>query len=130
MGNVVIEDNVEIGANSTIDRATLGNTLICKVKIDNLVQIAHNVEIGTNTVIASQTGVAGSTKLESSAFCWSGGHSRTFTHSRWNDSGCSKPEYQIRLKHLIRHIRATRSAGKSIFRRSSCCLQNLSDLQK
>ncbi|MDO9153216.1 MAG: UDP-3-O-(3-hydroxymyristoyl)glucosamine N-acyltransferase [Paludibacter sp.] len=63
-GNVILEDNVEIGANTTIDRATLGSTIIRKgVKIDNLVQIAHNVEIGENTVIASQTGISGSTKL-------------------------------------------------------------------
>ena len=63
-GNVILEDDVEIGANTTIDRATLGSTIIHKgVKIDNLVQIAHNVEIGENTVIASQSGVAGSTKI-------------------------------------------------------------------
>jgi UDP-3-O-[3-hydroxymyristoyl] glucosamine N-acyltransferase len=63
-GNVVIEDNVEIGANTTIDRATLGSTIIRKgAKIDNLVQIAHNVEIGENTVIAAQTGISGSTKV-------------------------------------------------------------------
>lgn len=64
IGNVIIEDNVEIGAVSTIDRATLGSTIIRKgVKLDNQIQIAHNVEIGENTVIASQTGVAGSTKI-------------------------------------------------------------------
>ncbi|MEW5675406.1 UDP-3-O-(3-hydroxymyristoyl)glucosamine N-acyltransferase [Flavobacterium enshiense] len=64
IGNVIIEDNVEIGACSTIDRATLGSTIIRKgVKLDNQIQIAHNVEIGENTVIASQTGVAGSTKI-------------------------------------------------------------------
>jgi len=64
IGNVIIEDHVEIGANTTIDRATLGSTIIRKgVKIDNLIQIAHNVEIGENTVIAAQTGVAGSTKI-------------------------------------------------------------------
>ena len=64
IGNVVIEDFVEIGANSAIDRATMGSTIIRKgVKLDNLVQIAHNVEIGENTVIAGQTGVAGSTKI-------------------------------------------------------------------
>lgn len=63
-GSVLIEDNVEIGANSTIDRATLGFTIIRKgVKLDNQIQIAHNVEIGKNTVIASQTGIAGSTKI-------------------------------------------------------------------
>lgn len=64
IGNVIIEEHVEIGANTTIDRATLGSTIIHKgVKLDNLIQIAHNVEIGENTVIAAQTGVAGSTKI-------------------------------------------------------------------
>jgi UDP-3-O-[3-hydroxymyristoyl] glucosamine N-acyltransferase len=64
IGNVIIEDNVEIGANTTIDRATLGSTIIRKgVKLDNLIQVAHNVEIGENTVIAAQTGIAGSTKI-------------------------------------------------------------------
>ena len=64
LGNVVVEDFVEIGANSTIDRATMGSTIIRKgVKLDNLVQIAHNVEIGNNTVIAAQTGISGSSKV-------------------------------------------------------------------
>lgn len=64
IGNVVIEDYVEIGANTTIDRATLGSTVIKKgVKLDNLIQIAHNVEVGENTVIAAQTGIAGSTRI-------------------------------------------------------------------
>jgi len=64
IGNVLIEDHVEIGANTTIDRATMGSTIIRKgVKLDNLIQIAHNVEIGENTVISAQTGVAGSTKI-------------------------------------------------------------------
>ena len=64
LGNVVIEDNVEIGSNTTIDRATMGSTYIRKgVKLDNLIQIAHNVEIGENTVIAAQCGISGSTKL-------------------------------------------------------------------
>jgi UDP-3-O-[3-hydroxymyristoyl] glucosamine N-acyltransferase len=64
IGNVVIEDDVEIGACTTIDRATLGSTIIRKgVKLDNQIQIAHNVEIGENTVIAAQTGIAGSTKI-------------------------------------------------------------------
>ena len=64
IGNVIIEDNVEIGANTTIDRATMGSTIIHQgVKLDNLIQIAHNVEIGKNTVIAAQSGVAGSTKI-------------------------------------------------------------------
>ena len=64
IGNVIIENNVEIGACTTIDRATLGSTIIRNgVKLDNQIQIAHNVEIGSNTVIASQTGIAGSSKI-------------------------------------------------------------------
>ena len=63
-GNVIIEDNVDIGAGTTIDRATLGSTIIRKgVKLDNQIQIAHNVEIGEHTAIAAQTGIAGSTKI-------------------------------------------------------------------
>ena len=64
VGNIVIEDNVDIGANTTIDRATLESTIIRKgVKVDNLIQIAHNVEIGKDTVVAAQTGISGSTKI-------------------------------------------------------------------
>ena len=64
IGNVVIEDNVEIGANTAVDRATMGSTIIRRgVKLDNLVQIGHNVEIGENTVMAGQTGIAGTTKI-------------------------------------------------------------------
>lgn len=72
IGNVIIEDDVEVGANTTIDRATLGTTIIRKgVKLDNHIQVAHNVEIGENTVIAAQTGIAGSTKIGSN--CMIGG---------------------------------------------------------
>ncbi|MBO4741882.1 MAG: UDP-3-O-(3-hydroxymyristoyl)glucosamine N-acyltransferase [Bacteroidales bacterium] len=64
IGNVIIEDNVEIGANTCIDRATLGSTIVHKgVKLDNLCQIAHNVVVGENTAMASQSGVAGSSKI-------------------------------------------------------------------
>lgn len=64
IGNVILEDFVDIGANSTIDRATMGSTIIRKgAKIDNLVQIGHNVEVGSNTAMAAQTGIAGSTKV-------------------------------------------------------------------
>ncbi len=65
VGNVIIEDNVEIGANSTVDSATIGSTIIKSgVKLDNLIQIGHNCEIGENTVMAAQVGIAGSTKIE------------------------------------------------------------------
>jgi UDP-3-O-[3-hydroxymyristoyl] glucosamine N-acyltransferase len=64
IGNVLIEDNVEIGANTTIDRATIGSTIIrAGAKLDNLIQVAHNVEVGNNSVIAAQSGISGSTKL-------------------------------------------------------------------
>jgi len=64
IGNVILEDNVEVGSNTTIDRATMGSTTVRKgAKLDNLLQIAHNVEIGSNTVIAAQTGISGSTKV-------------------------------------------------------------------
>ena len=64
IGNVIVEDNVEIGANATIDRATIGSTIIRSgAKLDNLIQIAHNVEIGNSTVVAAQSGISGSTKV-------------------------------------------------------------------
>ena len=64
IGNVILEDNVEVGSNTTIDRATMGSTIIRRgVKIDNLCQIAHNVEIGRNTAMAAQVGIAGSAKI-------------------------------------------------------------------
>ena len=72
IGIAILEDNVEIGANTCIDRATMGATIIHKgVKLDNLVQIAHNVEVGANTVMASQVGIAGSTKV--GEWCMFGG---------------------------------------------------------
>jgi len=64
VGNVILEDYVEIGANTTVDRATMGSTILRKgVKLDNLIMIAHNVEVGENTVMAAQVGIAGSTKV-------------------------------------------------------------------
>jgi UDP-3-O-[3-hydroxymyristoyl] glucosamine N-acyltransferase len=84
IGNVVIEDYVEIGANACIDRATLGSTIIKKgVKLDNLIQIAHNCEVGENTVIASQTGIAGSTKIGKN--CMFGGQVGVTGHIRIGD---------------------------------------------
>ena len=72
IGNVIIEDNVEIGANTTVDRATMGSTIIRKgAKLDNLIQVAHNCVVGSNTVMAAQCGIAGSTKI--GANCMIGG---------------------------------------------------------
>ena len=72
MGIVIIEDEVEIGANTCVDRSTMGQTIIHKgVKLDNLIQVAHNCEIGENTVMSAQAGMAGSTKI--GAWCMVGG---------------------------------------------------------
>ena len=79
IGNVILEKNVEIGANTTIDRATLGSTVIKKgVKLDNQIQIVHNVEIGNNTVIAGHVAIAGSTKIGKN--CMIGGNSSIAGH--------------------------------------------------
>ena len=79
VGNVIIEDHVEIGANTTIDRATMGSTIIRKgVKLDNLIQIGHNVEIDENTVIAAQSGISGSTRIGKN--CMLGGQVGTVGH--------------------------------------------------
>ncbi len=83
-GNVIIEDNVEIGANSTIDRAVFGSTIIKKgTKIDNLVQIAHNCEIGQNSILVSQVGISGSTKMGRNVVM--GGQSATAGHLEITD---------------------------------------------
>jgi len=84
LGNVILEDDVEIGANTTIDRAVMGSTIIRRgVKLDNLIQIAHNVEVGEHTVMAAQTGVAGSTKIGNN--CMLGGQVGLAGHLKIGD---------------------------------------------
>ena len=84
IGIAILEDDVEIGANTCVDRATMGATIIRKgVKLDNLIQVAHNVEIGSNTVIASQTGIAGSTKV--GEWCMFGGQVGIAGHIKIGD---------------------------------------------
>jgi UDP-3-O-[3-hydroxymyristoyl] glucosamine N-acyltransferase len=84
LGNVIIEDHVEIGANSTVDRATMGATIIRQgAKLDNLIMVAHNVEIGENTVMAAQVGIAGSTKV--GANCLFGGQAGLAGHIKIAD---------------------------------------------
>ncbi len=84
VGNVILEDNVEIGANTVIDRATMGSTIVKKgTKLDNLIQVGHNVEIGANTVIAAQTGVSGSSKI--GANCMIGGQVGLVGHIKLED---------------------------------------------
>jgi len=85
IGNVIIEDHVEIGSNTTIDRATIGSTIIRRgVKLDNLIQIAHNVEIGENTAIAAQAGISGSTKIGRN--CLIGGKAGIVGHLKIGDN--------------------------------------------
>ena len=85
IGNVIVEDHVEMGANCTIDRATMGSTIIKKgVKLDNLVHVAHNVVIGNNSVLAGQTGVAGSTKIGEN--CMFGGQVGITGHIKVGDN--------------------------------------------
>lgn len=131
IGNVVIEDNVEIGSNSTIDRATLGSTLIRKgAKIDNLVQIAHNVEIGENTVIAAQTGVSGSTRIGKN--CMFGGQVGVIGHITIEDevkvaaqSGIGK---SIENKGEIVQGSPAFEIGK--YRKSYIHFKNLNDIKR
>ena len=85
LGNVVIDDDVEIGANTTIDRAVMGSTIIHKgVKLDNLIQIAHNVEVGCHTAMAAQVGIAGSTKIGDN--CMLGGQAGVVGHLQIGDN--------------------------------------------
>ncbi len=131
IGNVIIEDNVEIGSNSTIDRATIGSTIIRSgVKLDNLIQIAHNVEVGSFTVIAAQAGVSGSTKIGSRVMI--GGQAGIVGHitiadgSRINaQSGVSKsikqPNHAVTGSPAFEYAAALRSQAVS---------RNLPELEK
>ncbi len=131
MGNVILEDNVDIGCNATIDRATLGSTIIRKgVKIDNLVQIAHNVEVGTNTVIASQSGVAGSTKI--GKHCVLAGQVGISGHLHIADGSIFGA--QTGVPNSIKTPNQAHQGYPAIpvgnFRRSTVVYKNLPDLQK
>jgi UDP-3-O-[3-hydroxymyristoyl] glucosamine N-acyltransferase len=138
LGNVVIEDEVEIGANTTIDRATIGSTLISKgTKIDNLVQIAHNVEIGQNTAIAAQAGISGSTKIGN--HCLIGGQAGIVGHIKIADgvninaqSGVSKSvsenNYKLTGSPAFEYKAALRS--QAIFRKLPEILDRINNLEK
>ncbi|MFW5890543.1 MAG: UDP-3-O-(3-hydroxymyristoyl)glucosamine N-acyltransferase [Marinilabiliaceae bacterium] len=138
IGNVVIEDHVEIGANTTIDRATMGSTLIRSgAKLDNLVQVAHNVEIGNNTVIAAQTGIAGSTKIGSS--CMIGGQVGISGHLKIADktklaaqTGISKSITKEATAHMGSPAFDAVQFNKAyvVFRKLPEIYKHLQDLQK
>lgn len=131
IGNVILEDNVEIGANTTIDRATLGSTIIRKgVKLDNLVQIAHNVEIDVNTVIAAQSGVAGSSKIGKQ--CVLAGQVGIAGHIEIAD-GCTfgaQTGVPNSIKEPNSIMQGYPAVPVGIFRRSSVVYKNLPELQK
>jgi UDP-3-O-[3-hydroxymyristoyl] glucosamine N-acyltransferase len=131
LGNVVVEDYVEIGANTTIDRATMGSTFIRKgVKLDNLVQVAHNVDIGIDTVIAAQTGISGSTKIGQNVMI--GGQVGVAGHITIADgtkvtgqSGVTKP---VKLKNAV--LSGTPALNIHDSRRSQVLAKNLPELEK
>lgn len=130
-GNVVLEDDVEIGANTTVDSATMGSTVIHRgVKIDNLVQIAHNVEVGENTVIASQTGIAGSTKV--GAQCMFAGQVGIAGHLHIADGTVLAA--QTGVPNSIKKAKETFQGYPAIpvanFRRSAVVYKNLPELQQ
>lgn len=131
IGNVVIEDNVEVGANTTIDRATMGSTIIkAGAKLDNLIQIAHNVEVGNSTVIAAQAGVSGSTKIGNNVMIGGQaglvGHIQVADGSKINaQSGVSKS-----LKEPYSTVTGSPAADYTSALRSQAVFRNLPELEK
>jgi UDP-3-O-[3-hydroxymyristoyl] glucosamine N-acyltransferase len=131
IGNVIIEDNVEVGANTTIDRATIGSTLIkAGAKLDNLLQIAHNVEVGNNTAIAALTGVSGSTKIGNNVII--GGQAGLAGHIQIADgtkingkSGVSKS-----IKKPNTSVTGTPAIDYVTSMRSQAIARNLPELEK
>lgn len=131
IGNVVIEDEVEIGSNATIDRATMGSTIIKSgAKLDNLIQIAHNVEVGSHTVIAAQAGVSGSTKI--GKYVMIGGQAGIVGHITIADgtkinaqSGVSKS-----IKETNSSVTGSPAADYTSALRSQAVTRNLPELEK
>ena len=130
LGNVILEDNVEIGSNTTIDRATLGSTIIRKgAKLDNLIQIGHNAEIGENTIIVAQTGVAGSTKVGKN--CIIGGQVGIVGHITIADG--TKIAAQSGIGHTLKEENTTVQGSPAFsigeYKRSYVMFKNLPELQ-
>lgn len=131
LGNVLVEDNVEIGSNTTIDRATMGSTIIKKgAKLDNLNQIGHNVQIGENTVIAAQSGVAGSTKVGKN--CQFGGQSGIAPHIQIADGVKATPQAGIpnTIKEPGSIVMGTPAFNIREFQKSFIVYKQLPDLFK
>lgn len=128
IGNVIIEDRVEIGSNTSIDRATMGSTIIRRgVKLDNFIQVAHNVEIGENTVIAALTGISGSTKIGKN--CMIGGQVGIAGHLRIGND--VKIGAQSGISHNLKDgeiVVGTPALPIRNFKKSSIIFKNLEDL--
>ena len=131
IGNVVVEDNVEIGANSAIDRATMGSTLIKSgAKLDNLIQVAHNVEVGHHTVIAAQAGVSGSTKIGNHVMI--GGQAGIVGHIQIADNAKINAQSGVSKSIKTPHTAVTGSPAFDYTSalRSQAVTRNLPDLEK
>lgn len=133
IGNVIIEDDVELGANTCVDRSTMGSTIIHKgVKLDNLVQIAHNVEVGENTVMSAQVGVAGSAKI--GKWCMLGGQVGVAGHITIGDKLNAGAQSGLAGGRVLSQGNATvmgyPAMEHSKFARSAAALKNLPDLVK
>ena len=133
IGIVTIEDNVEIGANTCVDRSTMGTTIIHKgVKLDNLVQIAHNVEVGANTVMSAQAGVAGSAKI--GEWCMLGGQVGVAGHITIGDRVNAGAQSGLPGGRLLKQGNCTVMGYPAIehgnFARSAAALKNLPELVK
>ena len=129
IGIVTIEDDVEIGANTCVDRSTMGSTYVRKgVKLDNLVQIAHNVEVGENTVMSAQVGVAGSTKI--GQWCMFGGQVGIAGHAVIGDKVYSGAQAgiagSIRKGHVT--VQGSPAIDAKNFARSSVVYKNLPEM--
>ncbi|MDR1436581.1 MAG: UDP-3-O-(3-hydroxymyristoyl)glucosamine N-acyltransferase [Candidatus Symbiothrix sp.] len=130
LGNVIIEDDVEIGANTTIDRAVMDSTIIRRgVKLDNLIQIAHNVEIGADTAIAAQTGISGSTKIGKN--CVMGGQVGLGGHIKIGDNVSIGAQSGI-ISHIEegRNIMGAPAIEVKNFFRSSVVFSKLPDMYR
>ncbi len=131
IGNVILGDHVEIGANVTIDRATMGSTIIRRgVKLDNLIQVGHNVEIGENTVMAAQTGIAGSTRIGRN--CMFGGQVGIAGHLRVADNTRLGAQTGVagNIKEENNILTGTPAVDHRIFLRSSVIIRKLPELKK
>ncbi len=138
IGIVILEDNVEIGANTTVDRSTMGATVVGKgVKLDNLIQIAHNVEVGADTVMAAQSGIAGSTKV--GKHCMLGGQTGISGHLKIADGTILEAQSGVtkNIEEPNKVFFGTPFMDAMKFRKSYVCFRNfpeyrqsLFDLQK